>query len=328
MTFDNTAWAIDGATTRSALARTAEYAAMSGAQGIVQSPDLKVTQLAVPGNGLLIAAGSAIVLNGYQGSGTDQAYVASNPESHTVASGDMPASSGSAQSYILALVIGDPEFAQTGHPFMGPLDPPSGEEATFEYVRPVMISVAAGATTLGAVTYPNLPLARIDIPASTLTITNAMITDLRNLARPRRQLEIGQGLGDGTAHNLPNGSWQRVPNSGCLTVVIPTWATKAKIMGFVEGLRLHAAGNGKIQVYIESNSRSGETTNVNENAPGGSDDRRSYNVGAVLDVSDLRGTTQTFSVRGQGNSAGDVGFLKTDANTSAMLSVQFEEKPV
>lgn len=328
MTFDNTAWAIDGATTRSALARTAEYAAMSGAAGIVQSGDLKVTQLGVPGNGLLISAGSAIILNGYQGSGTDQAYVASNPTSHTVASGDMPSVSGSTQSYILALVIGDPEFAQTGHPFMGPLDPPDGEEATFQYVRPVMVSCGASDTTLGAVTYPNLPLARITIPASTSTITNAMITDLRKLARPRRQLEIGQGLGDGAAHNLPNGSWQRVPNSECVTVVVPTWATKAKIMGFVEGLRLHASGHGKLQVYIESNNRSGEQTNVDENAPGSTDDRRSYNVGAVLDVSDLRGTTQKFSVRGQANSGGDVGFLKTDANTSAMLSVQFEESPV
>jgi hypothetical protein len=328
MTFDNTAWAIDGSTVRSALARTAEYAAMSGAQGIVQSSDLKVTELGTPGNGLLISAGSAIILNGYQGASTDQAYVASNPSAHTVSAADMPATSGSLQHYILALVIGDPEFAQTGHPFMGPTDPPSGEEATFEYVRPVMISVGAGATTLGAVTYPNLPLARIDIPASTSTITNAMITDLRNLARPRRQTEIGQGLGDGAAHNLPSGSYQRVPNSACLTVAIPTWATKAKIMGFVEGLRLHAAGNGFVQAYIESNGRSGEKTSVNENAPGASDDRRSYNVGAVLDVSDLRGTTQSFSIRGQADTAGDVGFLKTDAKTSAMLSVQFEEKPV
>lgn len=327
MTFDNAAWAIDGATSRAALARTAEYAATSGVQGIVQSGDLKVSQLGTPGVGLLIAAGSAVVLNGYQGAGTDQTYVASNPTSHTLTADQMPAASGSDQYYILALVIGDKEFDNGTHPFMLPSDPPSGEEATFQYVRPVMISCSSTATSL-SVAYPALPLARIKLPAGSNTVTNANITDLRKLARPRRQVEVGQSTSDG-AHNVVSASWQRVPAGACVTVVVPTWATKAKIMGFVEGLRLASGGgNGSIQAYIESNGRAGETTTVNENSPGNSFDRRSYNVGAVLDVSDLRGTTQSFSVRAKATTSGDNNFLKTDANTSAMLMVQFEESPV
>ena len=58
MTFNHAAWAIDGATINSALARTQAYAANSGQQGIVQLGDLKVTELAVAGNGLLISAGA------------------------------------------------------------------------------------------------------------------------------------------------------------------------------------------------------------------------------------------------------------------------------
>lgn len=325
MTFYNAAWAIDNATLRSALARVQAYAANSGAQGIVQSGDLKVGPLGTPGNGLTISAGSALVLNGYLGAGTDQMYTVSNPDVHTVSSGDMPSVSGSDQAYILAVVIGDAEFAQTGHPFMGPSDPPSGEEATFQYVRPVMISCGATATTL-SVGYPAIPLARINIPSGVSTITSGMITDLRSLSRPRTQLEMGQATSDG-AHNVTNTAWQRVPAASCVTVDIPSWAVRAKVVGFVEGLRLTKSGSNQVQIYVESDNRNGVSTNVNENLSG-SDDRRSYNVGAVIDVRDLRGTSQKFSVRAQATNGGSSGSLVTDASTSAFLSVYFEEAPV
>lgn len=330
MTFINAAWAIDGATMRSSLARAQAYIACSGAQGVAQRSDLKVSQLGTPGNGLLIASGSAVVLNGYQGdifSIADQAYTVINPATHTVGSPDMPASSGSTTHYILAIVIGDPEFAQTGHPFMGPTDPPSGTEATFSYVRPVMIACSSTATSLSSTLgYPAIPLARIDIPPSTTTITNAMITDIRQLARPRNKLEQGFVTATGAANVTT--AWARIGPTG-LTVDIPRWAVKAKIQGFVEGLRLTTGGgNGKIEAYFEVDSRAGSVTNVNENSPGHDADRRSYSVGGIIDVSDLAGTNQKLSIRAQANSSGDNNFLKVDTSTSVFVSVYFEEQPI
>lgn len=325
MTFNAAAWAIDGATINSALARTQAYAANSGAPGIIQLGDLKVTQLGVPGNGLLITAGSALVLNGYQGDTTDQMYTVTNPSSHTVPSSDMPASNPSAKSYILAIVIGDAEFSQTGHPWMGAGDPPAGEEDSFVYVRPTMIEVVAGATTLD-VDYPALPLARIDIPASTTTITDAMITDLRELSRPRTYLAQDY-VQSSTTGNVNSGGYGKLGPT-VITVKVPSWAVKAKISGFVEGMRLHEIGNGAIRAYVESDGRATAATQVVETAKAAVDDRKSYSVGGIIDVKDLRGTVQKFSIQAKANGSGDDNFLKFDANTGVFLSVYFEEQPI
>lgn len=326
MTFNAAAWAIDGATINSALARAQAYAANSGQQGIVQLGDLKVTQLGVPGQGVLVSAGSALVLNGYQGASTDQMYTVTNPAAHTVPAVDMPASNPAAKSYILAIVIGDPEFSQIGHPWMGAGDPPVGEEDTFVYVRPTLVEVSAGATTL-SVGYPALPLARIDIPANTTTVTNAMIQDLRTLARKRTQLEQDYVTSNET-DSVTSDVWRRVGAVDIVTVRIPDWAVKAKIQGFAEGMRLHEIGTGRMSAYIKSNDRATAITNIDETAKAAADDRKSYQVAGTIDVSDLRGTTQSFDIRAQATTAGDNGFLKWNSATGLFLSVFFEEQPI
>jgi hypothetical protein len=105
-----------------------------------------VSELAVPGVGLLISPGVGLVLNDYQDD-PNEVYVVSNPGSHTITALEMPAANPSAKHYIVAVVVGDPDFSQAGHPWMGSDDPPLGAESTFQYVRPTIIEVAAGATT-------------------------------------------------------------------------------------------------------------------------------------------------------------------------------------
>src|SRR5688500_10553754 len=126
MTFENTAWAINGALLGSSLARRAEYAAVGGAEGVVQKNDLKVTQLAVPGVGMLIEAGVGLVNNQYQ-TIPNETYVVSNPSTHTIPSASMPGASGSARSFLVTVVVGDKDFSQTGHPWMLATDPPLGQ---------------------------------------------------------------------------------------------------------------------------------------------------------------------------------------------------------
>lgn len=329
MTLNKAAWAIDGPTINASLAREAVYATSSGDQGIVQKGDLKVTPLATPGNGLRIAAGAGLVLNGYLET-PDQMYSISNPSVHTVLAADMPPSTASDESYILAIVVGDAEFSQAGHPFMLATDPPVGEASTFEYVRPVMVPVAGTSVKKLNVDYPALELARIDIPASTTTITADMITDLRKLARPRTFLAASHNPAPSGAkylNPLTNDVWERFPDVGIITVAVPEWAVKAKIMGFVEGARLDKAGTGKIRPYVEGTALAGNVTNVDEFVPNTQDDRRSYSVGAEIDVTTIAGTTKTFSIEAQANGSGSKGFLKTDNKGSAMLWVLFEEQP-
>ena len=329
MTFNKAAWAIDGALLNSSLARTEVYSANSGAEGIVQSNDLVVSALDTAGNGVKISAGSALVLNRYRGYlTTDEAYVVSNSSPH-VATG-LVSSSASAQAFLVAVVIGDPEFAQTGHPWMSSSDPAPGTEATFAYVRPTLIPCGPSDTALpDAYPAPAVVLARVNLPANTTTITNAMITDLRKLARPRVQLNVGFSAAPSSLNSLNTTSgWERFPNvAGIQSITIPRWAVKAKVMGFVEGARLDKAGVCRLQPYIEGTSLVGSVTNIDEYAPRNQKDRRTYNVGGEFDVTSIRGQTVNISVRGQAN-AGNTGVLFSDGNTSVMLQVFFEEAPV
>jgi hypothetical protein len=327
MTFNKAAWAVDGALLNSALARSSTYATSSGAQGVTQGADLKVTQLGTPGPGLQIAAGTALVLNRYQTT-PSQTYVVSNAAAHTVTSGEMPASNPSARSYVLAVVVGDPEFSQSGHPFMLASDPPSGQAAGFTYVRPVMISVSSGATTVPG-NFPALPLARIDIPANTTTVTQAMITDLRQLVGRRTYTDMGSVVGPANDPvNSTGATWERMPAATIVDVVVPTWATEMRVIGYLEGVKISKAVQARIQPYIEGTSIVGYITNVDEGAPGSGNPTvtRNYNVGGKLNVSSLRGQAIKVSIRAQVNNDPSAGGIATDPNSTALLQVFFEEQ--
>lgn len=299
MTFDSAAWAIDGALMDSALARRALYAD-SRNPGVVLKGDLKVTQLTTPGSGVRVAAGVGLVLNGYQTT-VNEMYVASNPSVHTLTPG--PASNPAAKSYIVAVVIGDPDFSQTGHPFMGPSDPPDGEELTFVYVRPVFVTVADGATTLPA-GYPGLPLARVDIPANTTNITDAMITDLRKLANPRQEVHMfTSGDTTWTSANI-----QRIPSGTAFanwgstqfapTVTVPSWAKRAVAVAHINGVRLQdSSANVKGKVRIKLNTVVGPDTMFDMPGQVGIL-RTNLMSGGSFNVESIAGTVATIRVEG------------------------------
>ena len=306
MTFANTASAINGAELDGSLIRRATYAAVK-TSGIANSDDLKVQQLSTPGVGIRIAAGSGVVLNGYQSS-INEAYVVSNPSEHIVPSGSMPASNPSAKSYIVAAVIGDPDFSQVGHPFMLSTDPPAGTELTFEYVRVVLIEVSAGTTEL-SVPYPALVLARIDVPASTTTITNAMITDLRKLVLSRQEQRVFVS---------PEGAWTnaspvRIPaasdyaNWGSSefspTVEVPSWATRAVVVASINGVRLQDTSvnvTGKIRAKIGSVVGTAVFFDY-AIVSGGGALRDNIQCAGDFDVTSVAGTSQVLRVEGYEN---------------------------
>ena len=142
MTLDKAPWAINGAPANAGTARASAYAASGGQSGVVTPTDMRVTALAVPGQGLTISSGTAVVLNHYQ-SDPDQAYVVPNAGDHTVLAADMPPAVGAISYYLVCVVVGDPEFNQAGHPFM-PSEPLSPEAALeFEYNRIVVVPCLA-----------------------------------------------------------------------------------------------------------------------------------------------------------------------------------------
>lgn len=333
MTFANAPWAIDGALLSSSLARRSLYASTSGEDGIVSVNALQVIPLSTPGVGVRITPGTAIITNGYQGvlSARNETYTVSNPGEHVIPSEEMPASNPSAKSYILAIVIGDPEFSQAGHPWMLVSDPPVGEEQTFQYVRPTLIEVSAGTTKLN-VPYPALPLARIDIPANTTTITSGMIIDLRKVALPRNKEDVKYVFG--AANNLLGGStpvlqYENWPNTAHWDIDVPDWATVAKIQSFIYGaIATKNNMRARFRVAAYSGSTLVATTDLTHfNGPDavGTDRPAILMGGDFVIPAAYRDTTLTFRVQGTCVDTASLNGMDTDSLTSCFLRVRFDE---
>src|ERR1044072_6508492 len=141
-----------------------------GAEGTPQGGDLKLPQLSTPGTGVQVGDGSGIVrgrVNAFQGS-----YAVRNQGAATV---PIAATGASGRSDMLILRVEDPQYE-------GTLNPAVDQINYFQIIS----GVSSSATTIPDAR-TGIPLARIDIPASTSTITNAMIVDIRKDANPRQQ---------------------------------------------------------------------------------------------------------------------------------------------
>ena len=206
-------------------------ASTSGAEGIVTPGDFKVQPLAVPGTSVRVAPGNALIRNSY-GGGQAQTYACragSQTEVPIAATG----SSGWRNDLIVAR-IDDPTYQG------GSFDPATFEAARFEVISGVP-SDQKDVSGLG-LSYPAIPLARLNVPPSTGTITAAMITDLRSVALPRLQRHlfthnlspeesdyINPTVGDEMGEAWPNVYWE---------FSIPTWATRVRVRALLGGVRV------------------------------------------------------------------------------------------
>lgn len=330
MTFNNAAWAIDGARITGALARLAAYATGGGRSGVVKPSDLKVSPLAVPGNGLRISSGGANVLNYYQAD-PDEAYVVSNAGVHTVLSADMPAPVPATAYYLVCVVVGDPEFDQTGHPYMPTTIAPE-DAPDFEYVRVVVVPCSAGTThfeELG-LDYPAYALARLEIPASTTTITSEMIIDVRELAQPRSERVVLTGQ-PSTGLNLtqadvfhPTGLWTDYTPS----IDVPSWATKVDVVAHIaSALHVDPEVQGQIAVKLGSTQGPGISYAFDDTDSAGGAERVSLLAPMTADVSGVAGTTQILGITGYKLSA-YAGYLSTYSGMVIVFDVQFSESVI
>lgn len=181
MTWDGRPWFIGGGAQHSPeVARLLAYASTGAAEGVVSPGDLKVAPTAVPGASVRVLAGAGLILNKAAG-GSQQTYVAWNPSEDVVSIA--ATGSGSGRSDLIVARIEDPNMA--GEPWAVPADRANGQ-----YVFTRVISNVTPGTTTMPTGQSGIPLARIDIPSSTGTITAGMIVDLRKLARPRSTSDL------------------------------------------------------------------------------------------------------------------------------------------
>jgi hypothetical protein len=281
-----------------------------GAEGITEGDDLKVTQRSTPGAGVTVGDGSGVIqgrVNAFQGH-----YSVCNTGAVNV---DIAATGGSGRSDMVILRVEDPEYE-------GSLDPTVDQVDYFQVISNVSSSATAipdGRT--------GIPLARIDIPSSTSTITDAMITDLRQVANPRRQRTLLTQSPASLSTDIggTSGTYSNFSTAAGWPVAIPSWATKAVLSLSVGQIRYNTAVYfGGLRATFGA-SLTVQSVNLDDNQ---SNVRRGTIVlGDTLTIpSAYRGTTQTLRFQACGF-AGNSGKVGVDASTTLIADIEFIEAP-
>lgn len=227
--FDPVAWSVDGGRHNGELYRVLAYAATAGAEGIVSAPDCKVHQLSTPGGQVAVDAGALLIRN-RSANVRNQTYAANG---RTETRLDIRPTGAESRSDLIIVRIEDPQYA----PWSAV---PAGEAPTFQYVRPIVIEgVSANTINFWSLNlgYSGYALARVDIPANTTVITDAMVKDLRALAQPRRHRVVKiYTPGDiryAPAAGAPRGWFPRTD----VGILCPEWATRVQMVVTYTGLR-------------------------------------------------------------------------------------------
>lgn len=330
--WDNAPWAIDNAENGVEAARLGIFATSSGAEGVIGVGDLKVRQLNTPGAGVQVAPGGALIRNRAVGVG-QQTYV---PRLGVPDYPEIP-KTGTSGGRIdaIAVTIEDPYEPNTG--FAVPADP---DAAQYVFTR-VIPNVSATVTKLqdipGYANATGILIARVNIPANTATITSAMITDLRRVARPRRDpQQMAKSLvGKGERITATSSQGEVWPNAGVFNADVPDWATRVQIVAIWGSAQAPADGNGTaygrlwVQVgatadasVIRSQESSWDTVDVSKGS-----NRQTMVVGDELVLpAGLRGRTIPVSMMARRANAGAASeALAMDAVSSVVLQLNFLE---
>jgi len=314
------AW-FDGTYVPPAELRRVQMALARGNEGIAAGPHLRVLETAPRSNRVRILSGIGIVWGRdtpWQGF-----YIGSNVGDDFVT---IPPTGGVAAHYILALEFADRDVLIGGGP-----DPQIGGVRWGVY--PAALYAVAPPSGVSAIA-----LARIDVPANTSIITDAMITDLRKVANPRRQRLLFEW--DVQVVNdliyTPNAvqGWPQVADTD---IGIPAWATSAQVLAHVIGVyTVNAAApvtgqNAAADYsagYLWAFLAGVETRKTPYYAAPwtGAADRRSFPIGGWLNLGNVRGTDQLIQLRGQ-RYTGTPGKLRADTSARALIDVEFIEGP-
>lgn len=322
MAVDPVPWFIQAPAEHSAeVARTLAYQAIGGKEGLARAGDLFVQALPVPGGAVQVLPGAAGILN--RGSGGDgQAYVGRVGSAVSVpiaATG-----SGSGRSDLIVFRVQDPQYGG---------DVPASPEAGPYIFLDVISGVPAGTTRLQSVPGHEadtaITLARVDLPASTGTVTDGMITNLSAIANPRKQRAMITVFPTGV-RTIGSGSYGPWPLTADErpTVDIPEWATVIRISCTVMGAKF-VPGSIETVAGIRTGfatTTPGQNTIMIEDA-GSSAGRHSYPVvGTHRIPASLRGTKQLINIQAVRTSGAGSGSWQADYQTSVLIDYEFSEE--
>ncbi len=322
--FDPVAWSVDGGRHNGELYRVLAYAATAGAEGIVSAPDCKVHQLTTPGGQVAVDAGALLVRN-RSANVRNQTYAVNG---RTETRLDIRPTGSAPRSDLIIVRIKDPQYA----PWSAV---PAGEAPTFQYVEPFVIEgVSANTANFWSLNlgYSGYALARVDIPANTTVITNAMVKDLRYLAQPRRQREV-RIWSPGAREELRQAGARTLFPSMRQLVPCPEWATELKAVVNVGSLMLDGDTTGHMRVEYGWNGvdpyvYTQDSGIHHTDASAGQIDRVSVPIGGEMKLpASFRGKSHYVRIGSDVNANPSTGLWVADTWTTVVVDLEFVEVP-
>ncbi|MFF4543602.1 hypothetical protein ACFY1J_05055 [Streptomyces sp. NPDC001406] len=321
MTWDGIPWFVENTAASEETLRLIVEAAACGGEGVISPADLLVTALDAPAGAVQVAPGAMVAKRRMAAGGGNQSYAARMPTSEQV---DIePTAVDGGRTDLIIARVEDPYGGET---WPAPVDPQAGP---YVFTR-VISDVPPGTTSILDIDPDStaVTLARVDVPAGTTNITAAMVTDLRQMARPRSQTSRRYLPG---AWSTPDDvgpitdAWEMFPLGATWTEKVPEWATHVSVHVSITGL-LHpdtTEARGQLRVSF------GDTQH-GVGMPFGAVQAGRLAVQAggkfLLDPAD-RGQMRDIDIEGTG-AAGFTGVLRADAYTVLSLEVTYSQEPV
>lgn len=307
------------------LVRATTYALTGGAEGVGELDDLHVTAQSTPSGTVSVSTGTATI-NALVPN-VQQSYITRFPSGGTIT---VAPTAGTPRSDAIIVRIDDPAAA--------------GSQATAHKIEVTAVPCPASTTTAAQLNLPSpaYMLARVDVPANTSAITQAMIHDMRSVGRPRREVHKFHG-------SLEAGDAEEILTSTTGThfmaaqiqnmVDIPAWATFAYVDCHVAQLGCRAdnptAGGKAVATMAVSLGTTFDATGVNQYRTSNTylhEDGKDHRCVAILADAKpipaaLRGTKQRVSLEGRRwTGVGESAKFVAVAGTQVALSVEFVEK--
>lgn len=349
MPFDPVPWAVGGgAVLDESIARMQSYFLFQGTEGVMSSADLEVKALATPGGSVRVGPGGCIVIGRGPGQ-LYEAYMGRNKADTTVPI--TPNNTASMRSDLLMARVEDPFIA--GSEWNIPSDPAVGP-----YIFPRIVeNVPSTLRTVRALgnNWSAIPLARIDIPALTATITQAMIVPLRTKVGPAPPpappittpppvpndpidpqseeqnyfaLNDGPSSGSQDLTSAQVGTWRTWPTGSEFMVPIPSWATTMDAILVLHNTFTDNNVWGEVRIEIGSGEVYSPAHVYDFNQANGWERFEIVAGGKIVIPSALRGKNKRFRINARSLGAGGThtGTLKFDRGSLAELRIAFKEQ--
>jgi len=325
--WDTVPWMVGGNVKHSTnVARLLAYAAFGGQEGIISPKDLEVRERAVPAGSIRVMPGACCILN--RAANIEyEAYAGRLPSEDYL---DIPATgSGGWRTDLIVARVENPFL--TGEPYAEPTpaDVAAGN-VQFVFTR-VIPSVRSGAS--GVPEHPTaaqvaaaingmsaIPLASIAIPASTGTITQALIKDLRFISQ-FREAQVMRVVKPSATITLSDATWRDI---ALAAIEVPEWATHFSartVIGGAQFTQPQSVGNLRLMLGTTPGTQTAFDVTTDK-----ATDKITLMGGAnkIAIPAAMRGTTQNIKAQGQKSSGTN---MVIGSTASVSLDVVFHTQP-